>query len=95
MEHTHRALSKTGSHHVFDFPDSCELSAFTRLLELNLAGEKAPKDLRNELVVRVRLSSQDLLQDEQVMVRRYIIEYVSHKIDNLPSYFWVSNRSFE
>lgn len=61
VQHSHWALCETGSHHVFDFADSCEFSAFTRLLELNLAGKKAPEDLRYELVVRVCLSSQDLL----------------------------------
>ena len=69
MEHTHGALSETGSHHVFDLADSRELGALTRLLELNLAGEETPEDLRYELVVRVGLSAQNLLQDEQVVVR--------------------------
>lgn len=71
VEHAHWALGESLSDHLFDLTDSGELSAFTRLLKLDLAGEKTPENLRDELIVGVGLSAKDLLQDEKVVVGVY------------------------
>ena len=62
MKHTHWALSETRPDHVLNLADGREFGALTRLLELNVASEKTPEDLRDELVVRVGLRLKDLLQ---------------------------------
>ena len=68
MQHAHGALRESRSDHLLDLADRGELSALTRLLELDLAGEETPEDLRNELIVRVSLSAEDLLQHVEEMV---------------------------
>ena len=73
VEHTHRTLSETGSDHILNLTDGSEFGALTRFLELDLAGEKSPEDLGNELVVRVGLSSKDFLEDEEVVMGQGVI----------------------
>ena len=71
VEHAHWALSESCSDHVLDLSDSRQLGAFSGFLELDLACKQSPEDLGDELVVRVRLGAQNLLQDEQVVVGIY------------------------
>ena len=71
MEHAHGALGESRPNHVFDLPDGGQFCALTGLLELDFASEQAPEDLRNELIMRVSLSTENLFQDKQVMMRCY------------------------
>ena len=74
VEHAHGALCESRPNHVFDLSDGGQFGALTRLLELDFASEQAPEDLRDELIMRVGLSSENLFQDEQVMMRCYKIQ---------------------
>ena len=80
VQHAHRALSEPCAYHILDLTDRCQLRALTRLLELNLTGEQAPEDLRNELVVGVGLCAKDLLQNEQVVMCVFILLALEEKL---------------
>lgn len=71
VEHAHGTFGEPCADHVLDLANGRQLGALARLLELDLAGKQAPENLRDELVLRVRLGAQNLLQDEQVVVRVY------------------------
>ena len=71
VEHAHGALCESRPNHVFDLSDGGQFCALTRLLELDFASEQAPEDLRDELIMRVGLSAENLFQDEQEMMRCY------------------------
>ena len=45
VEHAHRAFHETGSDHILDLTNGCELGALARLLKLDFAGEKTPEHL--------------------------------------------------
>ena len=64
MQHAHGTLSEACSDHVLNLTNRGQFSALTRFTQLYFAGEQAPKDLRDELVVCVGLSAKDLFQDE-------------------------------
>lgn len=80
LEHSHGALSESTPNHVFELADSSEFSALSGLLELDLAGEQTPEDLRNKLVVGISLSSQNFLQDEEVMVSILIFLHLEEEL---------------
>lgn len=69
MKHTHGALSEPASDHVLQPSNRGQLGALTRLLKLDLAGKQSPEDLGDQLVVRVCLRRQNLLKQEEVLVR--------------------------
>ena len=71
VEHAHGALGKAIPDHLLNLANRGELCALTRLQELNFASEQAPEDLRDELVVRVGLRTQNLLQHVEVLVSIY------------------------
>ncbi len=71
VQHTHGTLSKSLSDHLLDLANSGELGRLTRLLKLDLTGKKAPENLRDEFVVSVGLCSEDLLQDEEIVMSIY------------------------
>ena len=68
MQHAHGALGEPSPNHVLDLTDRGELGALTRFAQLYFASEQAPENLRDQLIVRVGLCAQNLLQNEKVMV---------------------------
>ena len=99
MEHAHGTLSEACADHVLNLTNGGQLSALTSLSKLNLAGEQAPEDLRDELVMSVRLGAENFFQDEKIVVRLYrrikLDMIVGKESFNLPSYLWRSNLTFE
>ena len=73
VEHAHWALCEPCADHILDFTDRGKLSALTRLLKLDFAGEQAPEDLRDKLIVGVGLRAKDFFQNEQVVVSILIL----------------------
>ena len=79
MKHAHGTLSETSADHVLDLTNRGQLRALTSFSKLDLAGEKAPEDLGDELVVSVRLGAKNLFQDEKIVVR--LIVSLALKLD--------------
>jgi len=93
VEHAHGALSETCADHVLDLTNSRQFCALTRLLKLDLAGEQAPEDLRDKLVVSVGLCAEDLLQDEQVVMGILVLLAFKEKLGVVKEILAVLNRN--
>lgn len=67
MKHGHWAFRKPRFKHIFDPADGEELSGLARFVAEDLAGKESPVHLRDECVLAVGFSDEDLFQTVQVL----------------------------